>query len=294
MDKRKLYAIFAASFAAIVWGVSFIATKLAVREVTPITIIWLRFTIGVFILWMAVLGRRQFALPARKDLVYFIFLGFIGTTFHQLLQATGLETSQANTTAWIVATTPVFIALLGWIFLREKLGAWKILGISLAAAGVLLVVSDGDPASLLRGGAFSFGDYLVLLSAPNWAIFSVLSRRGLRTYPAALMMFYVMGSGWVFNTVIFTAQSAYLQLPNLSLIGWAGIIFLGVFCSGIAYIFWYDALQILPVAQTGAFIYLEPFVTVLVAAALLAEPFLLTSLVGGVLILGGVWIVQVK
>jgi drug/metabolite transporter (DMT)-like permease len=65
-----------------------------------------------------------------------------------------------------------------------------------------------------------------------------------------------------------------------------------VFCSGIAYIFWYDALKILPVAQTGAFLFFEPIVTVIVAALVLREALLLATLIGGITILVGMWLVN--
>ena len=74
--------------------------------------------------------------------------------------------------------------------------------------------------------------------------------------------------------------------------GWIAILFLGVLCSGIAYIFWYDALKFLPVAQTGAFLYLEPVVTVIVAALVIKESILLATLLGGIIILIGVWLVN--
>jgi drug/metabolite transporter (DMT)-like permease len=71
-----------------------------------------------------------------------------------------------------------------------------------------------------------------------------------------------------------------------------GVMFLGVFCSGVAYIFWYDALRALPVAQAGAFVYLEPFVTVVIAALVLGEAITMISFTGGLVILLGVWMVQ--
>ncbi len=139
----------------IVWGVSFIATKVALRDVSPVTVVWLRFAIGFIILGAAVRLRWQFSLPARSDLGYFALLGFLGITFHQWLQSTGLQTAQATTTAWIVATTPIFIALLGWLVLKERLRWVQTLGIFLATVGVLLVVTRGNLASLASG---SFGD----------------------------------------------------------------------------------------------------------------------------------------
>ncbi len=120
------------TFAVVAWGASFIATKVALQEVSPVTVVWLRFGIGVLILGVAALWRGQLALPQKKDLPYFALLGFIGITFHQWLQSTGLVTSQASTTAWIVATTPIFMAILGWFVLREKLTKIQILGIMLS------------------------------------------------------------------------------------------------------------------------------------------------------------------
>ena len=288
-------ATIGALIAVTVWGASFVATKLALRDVSPATVVWLRFSMGAAILWLAVAWRRQFSLPEKSSLAFFALLGFLGITFHQWLQSTGLQTAQATTTAWIVATTPVFMALIGWLALRERLVWLQIGGILLATIGVLLVVTNGDLAALAGGRFGTVGDFLILISSLNWAVFSALSRRGLQRARAAsptLMMAYVMSFGWLFNTVLFLLGPGPGEISQLSRDGWLGVLFLGIFCSGLAYIFWYDALQLLPVAQTGAYLYIEPFVTLLVAAAILSEPITLASLLGGATILVGVWLVQ--
>jgi drug/metabolite transporter (DMT)-like permease len=220
---------------------------------------------GVVILGMAVSLRRQFAWPDSKEWGYFALLGFLGITFHQWLQSNGLKTSEAGTTAWIVSTTPVFMALLGWFLLRERLGWIKSIGILSAFAGVLLVVSKGNFHSVSIGSFGAPGDILILISAVNWAVFSALSRRGLRSHPASLMMFYVMSFGWLFTSFLFLAAKGFTEIGNLTFRGWLGVAFLGIFCSGLAYIAWYDALKALTTAQTGVFLYIEPFVAVVVA-----------------------------
>lgn len=292
MSKSKLVPYIEVLFAVVIWGASFIATKVALRDISPIAVVWLRFSIGIVILGIAVAARRQFTLPKKNEWTYFALLGFLGITFHQWLQSNGLQTSEAGTTAWIVSTTPVFMALLGWIVLKEGLGWLKITGIFLAFAGVLLIVSKGDLTSVSIGRLGAPGDKLILVSALNWAVFSVLSRSGLKSYPASLMMFYVMLLGWVFTTLLFFARTDLSELPKLTFNGWMGIIFLGVFCSGLAYIAWYDALQVLPAVQTGAFLYIEPLVAVVVAFFVLSEPITFMSLLGGGIILFGVWMVN--
>jgi drug/metabolite transporter (DMT)-like permease len=184
------------------------------------------------------------------------------------------------------------MALLGLVILREHLIWYQIAGILLAAFGVLLVVTKGDLSSIPAGKFGTPGDFLILISTLNWAVFSALSRSGLKRHPSTLMMFYVMSFGWLFTSILFLASPGIREVASIPWDGWVAITFLGIFCSGIAYIFWYDALKILPVAQTGAFLYLEPIITVIVAAFVLREAILLATLIGGVTILMGVWLVN--
>ena len=288
----NIKAILKALFAVTVWGASFVATKVSLQYVAPTTVVWIRFAMGVIILGITVGFGKQFSLPQGREWGYFAVLGFLGITFHQWLQSTGLVTAQATTTAWIITSTPIFIALLGLIVLREGLAWYQVAGIILATFGVLLVVTNGNLSALTAGRFGTSGDFLVLISAPNWAVFSTLSRPGLKKHPSTLMMFYVMSFGWFFTSILFFAGSGIRQIASIPWEGWIAITFLGVFCSGIAYIFWYDALKVLPVAQTGAFLYLEPIITVIVAALLLSEVILLATLIGGITILIGVWLVN--
>lgn len=299
-----------ATFAVVVWGGTFIATKVALRELAPSSVVWLRFTIGVAVLGLAVLLRRQSRLPKWRELAYFTLLGFIGITFHQWLQSTGLVTSQASTTAWIVATIPVFMAILGWLFLSERLNWRQIGGIALAALGVLLVVSQGDLRVITRSGFGAPGDFLILISAPNWAVFSILSRKGLQRYPAAWMMFYVMLTGWLLSTLPWlaeagrqengqwgwrgwaTLQAAWAEFAGLSWQGWLAIAILGLLASGLAYIAWYDALKAISAARVGVLLYIEPLVAVVVAGVVLGEAVRWAAMLGGGIILFGVWLVQ--
>jgi drug/metabolite transporter (DMT)-like permease len=291
--KMNIKAIFKALFAVTVWGASFVATKIALQYVAPTTLVWMRFAMGVIILGLAVGLTKQFSLPQGKDWGYFALLGFLGITFHQWLQSTALVTTQASTTSWIVASSPIFMAILGVVFLKEYLAWHQIAGIILAALGVLVVVSKGDLRSISTGNFGEPGDLLILISAVNWAVFSTISRSGLKRHSPTLMMFYVMMYGWLFSSVLFLfTRPDAAKIARIPLDGWLAILFLGVFCSGIAYIFWYGALKVLPVAQTGAFLYIEPIITVMVAAIVIQERISLVSLVGGFTILFGVWLVN--
>ena len=295
MDRNRLLAYAKVTFAVVVWGGSFVATKVVLIDISPMTLVWLRFGIGTTVLGIFALPRGLVYLPKRNELPYLALLGFLGITFHQWLQSTGLVTSQASTTAWIVATTPIFMALIGRFYLKETLKLTQILGIVLAAVGGIVVVSAGNLASVITGKFGTPGDILILISSMNWAVFSALSTRGLKIYPAIWMLLYVIGLGWLFSSILFFAAGPGLsEIASLRLPGWVGVGFLGIACSGIAYIFWYDGIKTVTVSQVGAFLYLEPLVTVIVAGFILDEVFKSSSLIGGGAILLGVWLVNRK
>ncbi len=276
--------------AAIIWGASFVATKAALREVHPVTIIVLRFGLGVLVLALAIGRARSFRWVGTRDLVLLAVLGAISIAIHQGLQVTGLELTSAGSMAWLVSLNPVLTAILAWLFLSESFGLPKILGLAIALVGVVIVVTRGTLSPDTLHLPSTTGDLLALASALNWAIFSVASKPLLKRLPPTLMMTYVMTLGWLI--VLPFSGSSWSEIPKLTLTGWLAIAFLGIFCSGLAYLFWYDALAQTDASQVAAFLYVEPLVTVIVAGIVLSEPFVPASLLGGLTILLGVYLVN--
>jgi drug/metabolite transporter (DMT)-like permease len=292
MGRTRTIAMAEGLAAVAVWGASFIATKIALRELAPVNVVWLRFAMGVLVLAATAAWRGELALIGRRELIVFSLLGLQGITFHQWLQSTALVTSQAATSGWIVASAPVFIALLGAAVLREKVGGLPALGIAVAFAGVVVVATRGDVAGLLQGRFGAPGDVLIVVSAANWAVFSVLSRGLLRGQPPARMMLWVMLAGWLGSTALLPFGPGPGEILALSVAGWGAMVFLGVLCSGLAYVFWYDALHHARAAQVGALLYFEPLVAQAVAWLVLGERLALTTMGGGATILLGVWLVN--
>lgn len=289
---KKLLPYLEALFAVIVWGASFIATKIAVGQISPISVVFIRFAMGIPLILLAVILRKQFAFPNGREWLYFALLGFLGISFHQWLQSNGLKTAQATTTAWIVSTSPAFIAILGWMVLKEKLNLTQSAGIVLAMLGVLAVVSKGDLSTIAVGNFGTYGDFLILISSVNWAVFSILSRQGLKQHPSTRMTFWVMTIGWLITAVAFFAGGRYTEIQALNARGWTALIFLGIFTTGLAYIAWFDALGQLPAAQTGAFLFVEPLTSMVVASVILKEQITAVSILGGMVILAGIWLVN--
>ncbi len=288
----KISAAIKAFLAISFWGASFVATKVVLRQASLLTVIALRFGMGVLVLAVVVAARREFRWPGRSDVGWLVLLGLNGVTVHQLLQASGLVTTTATNSGWIVALTPIFAALLAWLILREPFGRVQVLGLAIALLGAWLVISRGQLSRGLLNIPATPGDFLVLLSSPNWALFTVLSKRIVGRLPPALTLMYVMLAGWLAIVPLFVLSGGLNQVPHLTGAGWGGVLFLGLLCSGVAYVFWYDALDVAGASQVAAFLYIEPFVTLIVAAGVIGEAITWASLVGGAIILLGVWLVN--
>src|SRR5687767_12089638 len=146
---------FAACIAVVFWGISFVATKAALREVSPVTLIFARFAIAAVVLLAIV---RE--LPPRRAWGSLALMGFVGVFVHQMLQAYALTMTSATNTGWLIGLTPIWSAVLSAIFLRERFGGWKIAGLIGGFAGTLLVVTKGEFSASVLGAPSTVGDLM--------------------------------------------------------------------------------------------------------------------------------------
>lgn len=169
--RKKLLRFWEPLLAVILWGNSFIATKLALRELNPQTIILLRLLLGIILLAVfAIYTKKDFTLNLKNHGAIFI-LALIAV-FHLWIQVTGLEYTSAASTGWIVGVTPVFMAILSIIFFKEKLSKTKIIGIIVAFLGLILLVSRSNMSNIKF--IEQKGDLLVLASAFTWSVYSLV------------------------------------------------------------------------------------------------------------------------
>ncbi len=280
----------------IIWGGSFASTKYALAQAEPMVILWLRLVIGMPVLFAGLLWEKSMRLPSKKEAAALFLMGFQGIFFHQAIQSYAMKTAGAANANWMMIATPALVAILGRIFLKEKISAKGICGLILAAVGVTLVVVRGTIATANSGSFGSIGDIIMLLSVLNWAVFLILSRRVLKKdLSPAFVIFWEMLFALIAATpfVIFIG-SDFSVIPSFTSGTWAALIFLGAFSSALAYIFWFKALSIFTVAKVVVFQFLQPIAGVAISYFLVGERFTPWLFAGGAMILCGVWLVNKK
>jgi len=287
--KTKPYKYWLPLLAIIFWGVSFIATKYLLDELTPETIISMRLILAtILLLAIALVQKRDFTINFKSH-AYILILALIAVS-HLWIQVTGLKFTTASNTGWIIGTAPIFMALLGLIFFKEKLNTIKVFGILIATFGLLLLVGKGNLTNidLIQNK----GDLLVLSSAFTWGIYSMVNKKISLNYSPLMTILYLFIMMAVIIIPFTVNNSSTKSVINLSGVGWIAILFLGLLCSGAAYVIWAYALREMESAKVGAYLYFEPFVTVIAAWVFLKEDITLLMILSGLIITAGVFLVN--
>jgi len=275
--------------AVLFWGASFIATKILLNEISPETIISMRLILAIILLGIIALTTKTTFSFNRKNFYQILLLASVAV-FHLWIQITGLKYTTAANTGWIIGTAPIFIASLGAIFLKEKINRTKATGIIIAFTGLLLLVGKGNPLNINL--VKNTGDLLVLFSSFTWGVYSIINKKISLNYSPLMTIFYL----FVFMALIIIPfnlnRDAINSIIDLSSTGWISILFLGLLCSGVSYVIWAYALREMHSAKVGAYLYLEPFVTVISAWLFLKEQITFFMILSGLLIIFGVYLVN--
>lgn len=280
--------------AVVIWGGSFAATKSALAEAEPMLVILLRLVLGMPVLLAGVLFEGSLRLPSRREFCPLFLMGFQGIFFHQAIQSYAMKTAGAANANWQMVAAPAFVAILGRIFLGEKIPRTGAAGLALSAIGVATVLGFGTIRDSDGASFGSVGDLIIFLSVINWAVFLVLSRRILRSdLPSGLVIFWEM----LFALLVCLPFAFFIGCDFSSILSfswetWAALVFLGAFSSALAYLFWFHGLAVFPVAKVVVFQFLQPLAGALVAYTLVGERFTPWLFVGGALTMCGVWLVN--
>ncbi len=285
-SKKELTGHLFAVAAIVVWGTTFISTKVLLRYISPIEILFLRFSIG-FLMLLAMYPHRL-KVKEKKHELYFAAAGLCGITLYYLLENIALTYTFASNVGVIISAAPFFTAILAHLVLDgEKLKLRFFVGFAVAVAGIWLISFNGTQLKLNP-----VGDVLAVLAAAAWAIYSVLLRKisGFR-YNAIQSTRRVFLYGLIFMIPALFIFDFKLNLevfaePAVIL----NILFLGLGASALCFVAWSSAVNMLGAVKTSVYIYMVPVITVVTSAIILDENITVMAAAGTALTLAGLFI----
>jgi drug/metabolite transporter (DMT)-like permease len=309
MIRNRVGANVAAATAAILFGASVVAVRIAVRDVPPLTLAFLRFGQGSLVLLVALVAFNRDLLPVQRrddddgsslrrfaqpvgvprfgDLPFFALLGALLFTIFPYTFNAGLRYNAASRAALILATMPLMTVVISRFASRERLTTKQVGGMLTSIAGVAIVLADRGGASV---GSVK-GDLLLLTTALCGAIYNVLVKRVLTRYSGLTVTFYAMLFGSLFLAPAAFAESG-LRIAGSSGQTLAMIVFLGVFGGALGFSLWTAALKQLSPTQVAVYINLNPVAATLLAATILHEQLSGYFGVGFIAVVAGVMIVN--
>lgn len=264
------------------WSLAYVFTRMTLVYFSPLSLGLLRYVVASAVLLALVLVLK-IAPPKRRDMPSFIVAGACGFFFYMIFFNLGTVTVTAATSSIIIATSPIITAFLARFFLGEQLQPRQWIAILISFGGVLyLTLADGFLS-------VNVGILWLLLAAVVLSVYNLIQRRLTSRYSSLQSSIYAIfwGTAMLF---IFTPQAVrdVAAAPPIQLVY---IIIMGVFSSALAYLAWSKALALAEnTSQVGNYMFLNPFTTALLGFVALGEKIEMTTIIGGVGILLGVFI----
>lgn len=296
MSRRRLLAA-APLLAAALWGGMYVVSKWGFGTIPPLTLAFLRVSLGASVLFVAVRRTRPDRRFSRKDWRGFTVLaGWL--TAALTTQFVGTDLTTASQGALLTVLTPVFVLTLGVTALDESLTRAKVGGTVLAAAGtVLVVVEQYDLEAMTAGSAV--GVVLLIVSSFTFAAFTVYGKPLVRRYSALEAVTYATVVSVPMFALFVPLEFLYADLHPAVVLSWAStpavvgaIAYLGVFSTAVAWYCWYKGMEYTDASTIAVFFFAQPAVGILLGVLVLGETVDLGFIGGGILLSVGVYVVN--
>lgn len=279
--------ILAGLAAATIWGGMYVVSKVLLDVFPPFTLLSLRLLLAVATLGLWLLWRRQPLALSGRQWGALLLLGLLGYGLSLGLQFTGVQLSTAANGAVITAATPVFIYLFAGPLLGEQVSPRRWLALLIAGLGVLAVV---DPSQAQLNASLWRGNLLLVAAAVTWALYSVLVRKASRFTDALRLSLVTFLGGllWVLPAAATEWSQQSIGPLNLPIV--LGVVYLGIISTAIAAYFWNYAFEVLEAGVASLTFFAQPLIGAVLGYLLLGESVSAFFVVGGALILLGLWL----
>ncbi len=287
-----------------IWAINFLAGKITLRYLPPVTLGSMRVVLGaVFMVLLAPFFRRlpvfqEKSRASRRSFTWrdywnFAYLGFFGFVVNQICFTVGLRYTSVTHASFIVGMGPIYTLTLAVVFGLERATWRKIIGMAISLAGVVTLASS---TGMSPGSPTLLGDTITLCGSLGFAMWVVLGKRIAGKYDpiSCTMWSFIFAALFILPLAVreilaFGQLSAWRALPWQA---WAGVLFMTLFSSTLAYLFYLWLLRFVEASQLTAFSYLMPVAATVMSILFLGEPGAWSELIGGGLALAGVYWVE--
>lgn len=276
-----------------IWGSTFVVTKDVMAAFPPLTLAFVRVAIGAMLLLpLAWMRRRRTASAVPLPWGTLFAMGCIGVALYYLMFNVAMVYISASQGALVQSSIPAMTALVAVIWFRERASRMRCAGILLSVIGVVVIFVGGPDSAAATAGMFSgkwLGNLLMFGSVIAWAIYTSLAKR-VAEFDTLVVTGYVIACGAAMLLPCALYELSGRELPRFTATGVLQILYLGGMASGMAFLIYNRALEAMDASQAGVFANLIPVVGVLSGVVFLGEPLALRAIVGGVIVMLGVWI----
>lgn len=285
---NKNYIGHAMAFATvIVWGTTFISTKLLLNEFQPIEIALFRFILAF--VFLNLIKPERLHIKDWKREKYFVAAGITGVTLYFMTENVALLYTTAANVGVIISTVPFFTVIVGRLFFGGKPLTKKfIIGFLVAITGIVAICFNGATELALN----PLGDLLTIAAAVTWAFYSnFVNRISEWEYPMIQVTRRIFFYGMVFLIPFALLMNFQMDLSRFTSGVYLGnLLYLGIVASGICFVTWNLAVKMVGTVKTSIYLYMSPVVTIIASAIVLQEPMTIVTGIGVVLTTSGLLI----
>lgn len=281
--QSNAWSILSVLGALILWSSSFVAIKFAYTTYPPITLAVVRFIVATLILGALTLLPQNRVKLEKKDILTVAVCGLTGIMLYAVLQNIAMQWTSASSATLIIASYPIITLLLESIIYKTKLNLMKIIAILIAITGVV-ILSYVKADARLEGELL--GILLLVLAGIVWAVYNFMMKKVVNRYPPITLLFYTTLFGTILMLPLALIERAQWQQPTL--ISFSMMMFLGVFCSVIAFLLYNRGLKTMSPSTVTSMLNLVPIFGVFFSWLLLGEQVTLRKFIGGAIVIIGV------
>ncbi len=291
-SERPLWFLFALLvFHQVIVAGAFPLTKLGLNQFNPFVYAFYRFCLSSIIYLPILFRLKKQGLIERRDKLKIFLIGLLLIPLNQVVFLIGQNLTSASHASMMFAATPVFVYILAVPLLKEKMKLLRSIGIAIAMAGVFVIILGGR---FQFGREYLSGDLLVLVAVAAWATATVMGKPLALKYGA----FRVMGLALVYGSAVYFPYGFYRAISadyvGVTWVGWFSIGYMGVIISILAYVLWYWVLKYLEASRVAIMQNIQPILAIIFSAILLGERITTVFIVGGLIVIGGVIITEIK